>query len=214
MADLYQTLGIDRDASASDIKSAYRNLVKEHHPDKGGDPEMFIAITTAWDVLSDPDAKAQYDVSGTFNDKAVLTDRQLVVQCLASLFQQLIQIPGSLDDDVNIIVSMRQQLVQQRAGAAATLIQIDEHEKGLKGLRDRLDYTGAEDNLFTSTIDTNLRQGEEAREKLISQQRIREKCLEELDLHKTVTRMVLSNMRFSGQAYTTTTSAFYGGTGT
>ena len=38
MRDPYQTLGVDKNATADDIKSAYRKLAKQHHPDLGGDP--------------------------------------------------------------------------------------------------------------------------------------------------------------------------------
>ena len=39
--DYYERLGLSKDADASAIKKAYRNLALKHHPDKGGDPEVF-----------------------------------------------------------------------------------------------------------------------------------------------------------------------------
>ena len=42
--DHYSTLGVNKDASAQEIKSAYRNLAKEHHPDAGGNQEKFQQI--------------------------------------------------------------------------------------------------------------------------------------------------------------------------
>lgn len=64
MRDPYQTLGVDRNASADEIKSAYRKLAKQYHPDLGGDPEKFKEINEAHDVLSNPDKKAQFDYGG------------------------------------------------------------------------------------------------------------------------------------------------------
>ena len=61
MADHYQTLGVDRNASPDDIKRAYRKLAAQHHPDKGGDTAKFQEISAAYDTLSNPDKKAQYD---------------------------------------------------------------------------------------------------------------------------------------------------------
>jgi molecular chaperone DnaJ len=67
MADLYETLGVDRDASFDDIKKAYRKLARSYHPDVNPDPEMaekFKEITAAYEVLSDPDKRKNYDVGG------------------------------------------------------------------------------------------------------------------------------------------------------
>jgi molecular chaperone DnaJ len=65
--DYYSKLGINKDASQSDIKKAYRRLAKEHHPDKGGDQEYFKTISEAYEVLSDNDKKANYDRFGNPN---------------------------------------------------------------------------------------------------------------------------------------------------
>lgn len=59
--DHYQTLGIAKNATPDDIKKAYRRLASIHHPDKGGDTAMFQQIQVAYDTLSDPAKKQQYD---------------------------------------------------------------------------------------------------------------------------------------------------------
>jgi len=67
--DYYQTLGVERTASPDDIKRAFRRLAKEHHPDanKGDKKEAerkFRKIAEAYEILSDPDKRAQYDRFG------------------------------------------------------------------------------------------------------------------------------------------------------
>jgi DnaJ-class molecular chaperone len=65
MADPYSTLGIARNASEAEIKSAYRKLAKELHPDRNKDnpqaAEKFSAATNAYDLLSDKDKRARFD---------------------------------------------------------------------------------------------------------------------------------------------------------
>jgi curved DNA-binding protein len=61
MTDLYQTLGVGKNATADEIKRAYRKLASKHHPDKGGDKEKFQLIQTAYATLSDPNRRAAYD---------------------------------------------------------------------------------------------------------------------------------------------------------
>jgi len=59
--DHYQILGVGKTASQDDIKKAYRKLAAKHHPDRGGDTATFQSISQAYDILSDPAKRAQYD---------------------------------------------------------------------------------------------------------------------------------------------------------
>ena len=65
MADPYSTLGVARTATEKDIKSAYRKLAKELHPDRNKDnpkaAEKFSQVTQAYDLLSDKDKRARFD---------------------------------------------------------------------------------------------------------------------------------------------------------
>ncbi|MEY4962639.1 MAG: molecular chaperone DnaJ [Actinomycetota bacterium] len=68
MSDHYEALGVGRDASQDEIKKAYRRLARELHPDVNPDPqasERFKLVTHAYEVLSDPNARADYDRGGS-----------------------------------------------------------------------------------------------------------------------------------------------------
>jgi molecular chaperone DnaJ len=61
MENYYDILGVDKNATKEEIKKKYRELSKKHHPDKGGDEEVFKKINEAYSVLSDDNKKYQYD---------------------------------------------------------------------------------------------------------------------------------------------------------
>jgi len=57
----YDILGLQRGASPQEIKTAYRKLAMEHHPDRGGDESHFQRISQAYETLSDTNKRARYD---------------------------------------------------------------------------------------------------------------------------------------------------------
>ena len=60
--DFYKVLGVAKDASAADIKKAYRKLARDLHPDKNaGGEERFKEVSEAYDVLSDETKRKEYD---------------------------------------------------------------------------------------------------------------------------------------------------------
>jgi molecular chaperone DnaJ len=64
--DYYKTLGVDKGASADEIKKAFRKLAHEYHPDKGtGNEAKFKEVSEAYSVLSDTNKRAQYDRFGS-----------------------------------------------------------------------------------------------------------------------------------------------------
>jgi len=65
--DCYEVLGVQRNAKPSEIKKAYRNLVKQHHPDTGGSEDRFKEISQAYETLSDPDKRKDYDFKSNLN---------------------------------------------------------------------------------------------------------------------------------------------------
>jgi curved DNA-binding protein CbpA len=60
----YTELDVSVTASTEEIKQRYRTLAQMHHPDKGGDEELFKRIKLAYEILSDPIRRKQYDITG------------------------------------------------------------------------------------------------------------------------------------------------------
>src|SRR3954467_5040196 len=70
--DYYQTLGVERAASADEIRKAYRKLARKHHPDLNpGDKaaeDRFKKVQEAYDILSDDNKRKVYDQYGFYSD--------------------------------------------------------------------------------------------------------------------------------------------------
>lgn len=60
-ASPYEVLGVPAGASEEDLRRAYRRLLRETHPDTGGDTARFIAVQAAWDRVGTIDARSRYD---------------------------------------------------------------------------------------------------------------------------------------------------------
>ena len=61
MKNHYDTLGVSETASDKDIKSAFRKLAGQHHPDKGGDEALFKEVNEAYDTLKNTEKRQEYD---------------------------------------------------------------------------------------------------------------------------------------------------------
>jgi molecular chaperone DnaJ len=105
--DPYRVLGVAPTASAAQIKAAYRSLVKQHHPDAGGDDQTILALNAAWEVLGDGERRAAHDrlqraatVTATGGSSAGVSSRRVndrAVRGDAELLQWLQQVYAPID---------------------------------------------------------------------------------------------------------------------
>jgi len=90
---LYQILGVRKNASKEAIKKAYREKSKEHHPDVNGNgnDEEFMAINTAYRVLSDDAQRRRYNETGMFDDmpnrKRELSEDDRIMMVISTIIQ-------------------------------------------------------------------------------------------------------------------------------
>ena len=119
-ADLYDELGVTGDATADDIKAAYRAQAKKLHPDAGGDSEKFGALQKAYDVLSDPERRQRYDETGATetSDPEYRVDAQ-ARQLFADMLVQIIDLEAvSFDPLQELRVKARQAIAIAKAEIA------------------------------------------------------------------------------------------------
>lgn len=91
MQDLYNELGLKEGASNAELKTAYKDLARIHHPDVGGDEEKFKKINNAYDILKNPKKKAEYLQEQEFEKYTEYTGRPA-------------NRPGNIPPDINIII--------------------------------------------------------------------------------------------------------------
>ncbi len=121
MNNLYDSLGVPKDASADAIRAAYRKKAQAHHPDKGGDVSQFQAIQTAYDVLSDDDRRARYDTTGdTEQGPSIEGQARMYVATLLNAVMQ-----GQADvRTTDILAVMRNQLAIDRSRVEAEKVRL------------------------------------------------------------------------------------------
>ena len=82
----YTILGVNKDASPSEIKKAYRKQSKKHHPDKGGNHDTFSKISNAMAIIGDPQKRKQFDETGkTEEDSFDKRFQQFIMEGLAHM---------------------------------------------------------------------------------------------------------------------------------
>ena len=157
--DPYEILRVPRSAPAATIKSAYRAAVQRAHPDRGGDPENFIRIVKAFDLLSDPEARRLYDQTGDIDDNAVTSFRRDVTKILADMFDAAVSTAvatgldlGKVDFVQQMTSAVRSGLVEARAGQSRA----DRDIAALGTLRQRIKRADAGQNLFAERLEAQI----------------------------------------------------------
>lgn len=157
--DPYDLLGIARDAGDGAIKAAYRMRVRTAHPDRGGDPDAFIAIVRAFDLLSDPDARRLYDESGIVDPEAAARLRADVALVLADMFDAAVRtaVETALPLEGVDFIDMMASAVRSNAEDAETQAQRLEREiEALEQLKQRIRRTDERINMFAERLDEQI----------------------------------------------------------
>lgn len=98
---LYNVLDVPADATQGEIKHNYRHLAKHLHPDAGGDPEEFRELQMAYDVLSDPAKRAEYNRTGIAPGAEADNERAHAIEFLCSILEEVVtQLVGRSADPV------------------------------------------------------------------------------------------------------------------
>jgi curved DNA-binding protein CbpA len=114
---LYELLGVARTATADEIKTAYRSWAKVTHPDAGGTAEAFQAFSEAYEILSNPESRAEYDTTGSTTSQRIGIERRKALEIVDSLVENIIaEVANSQNEPVynaDIVAKMQEALVNR-----------------------------------------------------------------------------------------------------
>lgn len=153
--DPYLILEVARTAPAAEIKLAYRRKVQVAHPDRGGDPDVFVTVVRAFGLLSDPDSRRLFDETGIVDDDAVKGYRREVAAILADMFDAAVATAiatGLKLEAVDFIAQMAAAVETGLGDARSQLARTDREIGALQRLRNRIRRTDEDRNLFAERL--------------------------------------------------------------
>jgi curved DNA-binding protein CbpA len=116
--NLYEILGVTKDADQKTIKSAYRIKAQLLHPDKqNGNNQEFLKVKRAYEILSNPERRKLYDANGTIDEKHNIDIFLMAKQQIGTLFIQFCMnqvIVNPLEATKKQILSSKQELLKQK----------------------------------------------------------------------------------------------------
>jgi curved DNA-binding protein CbpA len=130
----YTELDVSVTASTEEIKQRYRTLAQMHHPDKGGDEELFKRIKFAYEILSDSIRRKQYDITG----EATTTNAK--DEAISNIIQIILHVVPNFNADQDDLIKIaedesRSMLNMVNNDINNAELQIKHFEKVLKKLR-------------------------------------------------------------------------------
>jgi len=148
----YEILGVDKGATESTMRRAYRRKAKAAHPDAGGDRAAWAALQKAYLLLTDDRARKRFDETGETeleNDQTELTATAVIGEAFAAVCNQPLY--------VNMIVAMRRKISDDLAAIRRAIPLAREERVKWEKLQGRFKRKQAGGNLFEGFLKSKLR---------------------------------------------------------
>lgn len=144
----YEELGVLRNATTEEIKQRYRTLAQFHHPDKGGDEEVFKRIKLAYEILSDSIRRKEYDKTGRMDQS-----RNIRNEALERIAQMLFNIVSNFNpEQENLITIMTESVIQNKNEVMNNITMCNSHLDKLNKVISRLSIKTNDENLLLSFL--------------------------------------------------------------
>jgi len=181
----YDLLGLEKDCTDEDITKSFRNLSKTHHPDVGGDSEVFIQINIAVSVLRNPYKRKLYDDHGICDGMSEDNTKGMVMMKFQELINSWIDNQLHSGRDINIVEFFKSNLDAAKRNLDA---KINDSNKQIKTLNRRLKRVSVKDgerNLVAEMIQARIDELESTNQHMRQELLIVEMIKEESDKYSS-----------------------------
>jgi len=177
MNNLYDILGVHKNSTPEEIKTAYRNLAKIHHPDKGGSKEEFSRIQMAYDVLSDTERRAKYDSTGETEK-----ERGFEEQFFGFVASQIIPIIEKADNlDFDLMKEAKDHIKGLIRIGKKNIYELMGKKAHFEHAIERCKSKNGKENIMAKILQSKLDHIENVKIQVESELQFIEKCLVEID---------------------------------
>ena len=154
--NLYDELGLTPNCTFDEIKQRYRALAQQHHPDKGGDEDIFKKIKLAYEVLSDASRRAEYDATGKIQE-----DIPIRIEALQELSGLVIHCVGKINPDHDdLIIRMKLELADNITQIKENIITCNNYIIKLNKILKKVNRKKEGDNFIKSIIEEQIKMRE------------------------------------------------------
>ena len=150
----YDVLGVAIDASTEEIKQRYRTLAQLHHPDKGGDAELFKQVKLSYEILGDPLRRKDFDQTGNINTK--IDVRNEALDYIAQMLFRIV--PNFNPDQDDLIFLMRKEITTIKTDMNNNINVCNIHLTNLEKVIQRLKIKTNNENLLLQFVEKQIGQ--------------------------------------------------------
>jgi len=148
----YIELDIPIDATDEEIKIKFRSLAQVHHPDKGGDEQMFVRIKLAYEILIDPIRRKEFDLLGESSED--LTLRNAALDHISQMMSRLV--PNLNPETDDLIALMQDEIIKIRTDMHHNINVCNTHLEHLKQVLRRVNSKTKRKNLILELIEKQI----------------------------------------------------------
>ena len=158
----YKELDVNKNANIDEIKSKFRELSKLHHPDVKGNPDKFIKIKLAYDVLCDPKRRELFDKEGIITD--VNEDKQLQDSAKHNIVTLLKSIISNKNimvrlDSVDLVKIMGDNVTANKIKITANIDEMGQQIQAIREVTERMECIEGDD-LLTCMLEAEIKEKE------------------------------------------------------
>lgn len=148
----YIELDIPIDATDEEIKIKFRSLAQVHHPDKGGDEQIFVRIKLAYEILIDPIRRKEFDLLGESSED--LTLRNAALDHISQMVSRLV--PNLNPETDDLIVLMQDEVIKIRTDMHHNINVCNVHLEHLKQVLRRVNSKTKRKNLILELVEKQI----------------------------------------------------------